>query len=196
MISKHKYDLHKYPFAGLISELFNGVDLQHIERYEDVMRSGWDDLVVTYRSFVRDIIAPIMGENERLIYQKWPTFRVQLKDNVAVGGWHRDLDYNHPIGETNFVIAITPMFESNTIISELTPGKMDFRQMDMNPGEFTRFNGNQCIHGNLPNKTGVSRVSIDFRVLRPKDYNPNHSPASLSKGHRFLIGDYYEELFL
>ena len=96
----------------------------------------------------------------------------------------------------NFITAITPMFESNTVIVESEPGKMDFHQLELQPGECTRFDGNKCTHGNLPNKTGLSRVSFDFRVMLFEDYNENHDLTSLSKGNKFLIGHYYEIMYL
>jgi len=55
-----------------------------------------------------------------------------------------------------------------------------------------QFDGNRCIHGNLPNRTGVTRVSFDFRVMRYEDYDSTHSLTSLSKGNKFIIGDYYQ----
>ena len=219
MIQKYSYSIERYRFIQLISELYGNIDLQYLhdhsdERYDvlfepgkdsdtvyhkifyDKMRDGWPEMLETYRDFVREVVAPTLGLTQKLLYQKWPTFRVHLPNNVAVGGWHRDLDYNHPKGEINLIVAITPMFESNTTIAEATPGKMDFRQIDMVQGEFTRFNGNQCLHGNLPNKTGVTRVSFDFRVLDPKDYNSEHSKTSLSRRSKFVVGDYYEEMSL
>ena len=39
---------------------------------------------------------------EKIVYQAKPTLRVQFPGNKAVGGWHRDRDYNHPIDEINF----------------------------------------------------------------------------------------------
>ena len=219
MIKKHVYNTERYAFIALIEELFEGNDLQQLgaidpdqygffsapgsdsdtvfhNRFYDRMRAGWPEMIDTYKRFLREVIAPIMDIEDRLIYQKWPTFRIHLPNNVAVGGWHKDEDYNHPKGEVNFIVAITEMFESNTTISESTPGKMDFRQLEMKPGEFTQFNGNQCIHGNLPNRTGVTRVSFDFRVLPTEQYNPEHDRRSLSKARKFVIGDYYDEIIL
>tara|TARA_R100000008_G_scaffold84500_1_gene72042 strand:- start:2517 stop:3176 length:660 start_codon:yes stop_codon:yes gene_type:complete len=215
MIKCYDYDLEKYNFVKLAQDLFNRKDLDHLhkdlsEDYEffarpgtdsdtkfhkifyDRLREGWPEFVELYQEFIRDFIAPVMNITSDFVYQKWPSFRVHLPDNVAVGGWHRDADYNHPSGEVNFIVALTPMFESNTTIAESTPGKMDFRQIESRPGQVIQFDGNQCIHGNLPNRTGVTRISFDFRILKKEDYNPHHDLESLSKGNKFLIGHYYE----
>jgi len=211
----YDYDIEKYKFVSLFQDLFGRKDLNNLhldldKQYEffsepgsdsdtrfhrvfyDKMRSGWPEFLSSYKAFIKDFVAPIVGANDKLIYQKWPSFRVHLPDNVAVGGWHKDGDYNHPSGEMNFILALTRMFESNTTIAESRPGKMDFRQFELEPGQVVKFNGNQCIHGNLPNRTGVTRVSFDFRVMLPEHYNSSHKLKSLSKGNKFLIGHYYE----
>ena len=215
----YSYDLKKYDFISLFQDLFGRKDLDNLhldldDEYEffsspgsdsdtkfhttfyDKMRSGWPEFLGLYKTFIKDNIAPIMGATDKLIYQKWPSFRVHLPNNVAVGGWHKDRDYNHPPGEINFILTLTKMFESNATIAESSPGKMDFRQLDASPGQVIKFNGNECIHGNLPNKTGVTRVSFDFRAMLPERYDAAHDLTSLSKGNKFLIGHYYEVLDL
>jgi hypothetical protein len=212
------YDVARYQFVALINELFRH-DLQLLHQLSDTeyaffaepgkdsdtifhqkfynkLRSGWKEFVDTYELFIRERIAPIMGSKDGLIYQTWPTLRVHLPGNVAVGGWHRDRDYNHPPGEINFVVAITPMFESNAIVAERNPGALDFCHFTMAPGQLAMFDGNQCIHGNLPNTTGKTRVSFDFRVLPTECYNPDHQLTSLSTGNRFLVGHYYQHMSL
>jgi len=211
----YDYDLEKYGFVSLFQELFGREDLENLHTdlekeydffskpgsdsdtrfhrvFYDKMRAGWPEFLEAYKSLIREEIVSIVGAKDELIYQKWPSFRVHLPNNVAVGGWHRDGDYNHPSGEINFILALTEMFESNTTITETEPNKMDFRQLELNPGQVVRFNGNQCLHGNLPNKTGVTRVSFDFRVMLPESYDSSHKLTSLSKGNKFLIGHYYE----
>jgi hypothetical protein len=215
MIKTYDYNLEKYNFVSLIQDLFKRENLQELHEDLEVqydlfdkpgkdsdtqfhnvfynrMRSGWLEFTDLYQDFIRDVIAPSLGVKDKLIYQRWPSFRVHLPDNCAVGGWHCDGDYNHPSGEINFILAITPMYESNTVIAESEPGKMDFRQLEIKPGQVTRFNGNECTHGNLPNRTGVTRVSFDFRIMIPNDYNASHRLTSLSKGSKFIIVEYYD----
>jgi ectoine hydroxylase-related dioxygenase (phytanoyl-CoA dioxygenase family) len=216
MIKNYQYDIEKYNFVGLFEGLFvveDGLSQLHTtldKQYDffdspgkdsdtvfhrvfyDKMRSSWPEFLNLYKKFIKEVIAPIVGAEDKIIYQTWPSFRVHLPDNVAVGGWHCDGDYNHPKGEMNFILALTPMFESNTTIAESEPGKKDFRQIEIDPGGFAQFDGNRCTHGNLPNRTGVTRVSFDFRVMRYEDYNSEHELLSLSKGNKFIIGDYYQ----
>tara|TARA_A100000164_G_scaffold100647_1_gene88011 strand:+ start:253 stop:921 length:669 start_codon:yes stop_codon:yes gene_type:complete len=211
----YDYEQEKFQFQKLFEHLFRTKDLQKLhlkkeEKYDlftapgndsdtiyhkifyDKMRSGWPEFLSTYKKFIKEFIAPQIQARKSIIYQRWPSFRVHLPENVAVGGWHCDGDYNHPPGEMNFILALTPMFESNTTILESSPGKRDFHQLELKPGQVFYFNGNQCMHGNLPNRTNVTRVSFDFRVLLPEDYDKSYQLTSLSKNNKFLIGEYYE----
>lgn len=210
----YSYDRDQFKFVELVTELFeqnldelhlstqesyaffgspgSDSETEHHKRFYDKMRDGWPEFLQSYKSLITNFIAPIVGAQGSIIYQKWPTFRVHLPGNVAVGGWHRDCDYNHPPNEVNFIVALTPMFESNSTITEGTPGKLDFRQLTLSPGQLVMFNGNQCLHGNLPNTTGKTRVSFDFRVVLRENYNEDEAKKSLSKGKKFIVGDYYD----
>jgi hypothetical protein len=213
----YNYNQEEHNFINLFEKLFKTTCLDNLSdiyktKYEffdipgkdsetiyhkifyDKMRGGWDEFILTYENFILKNIFPILDNPEELIIQKWPSFRIHLPDNVAVAGFHRDGDYNHPKNEINFIIAITDMFESNSTIIEQNPGKLDFKHVTMKKGEFLKFNGNECLHGNLPNTTGKSRLSIDFRVLMKDDYDSSHSKTSLSKNNKFLIGHYYKVL--
>ena len=64
----------------------------------------------------------------------------------------------------------------------------------MRVGEFFQFRGGECIHGNKPNKTGKSRVSLDFRVVLKSDYNKDYEKISKLSSKKFVIGGYYNEL--
>jgi hypothetical protein len=171
-------------------------DTEYHHKFYNYLRTTPDEFINLYKEFIKKEIAPLVNAKKTLIYQRWPSFRIHLPNNVAVGGWHCDGDYNHPKGEINFIVAVTPMFESNTTIAESEPGKKDFQQIVLNPGSFAKFNGNECVHGNLPNKTGVTRISFDFRVMLTENYDQNHNLLSLSKGNKFLLGHYYDKMEL
>ena len=214
---KFLYDTSEYRFSEMIQGLLSKEDLSLIHESAkvdyaffssphgdsetefhkavyDKLRSGWDEFLNEYKKFIKNEIRPNVETNEGLIYQKWPTFRFHLPNNVAVGGWHTDQSYNHPPNEINYIVPLTPMYESNATIAESAPGKKDFHQLDCIPGEYIRFNGNECLHGNLPNKTGKTRVSFDFRIMRLEDYDPDSGKSSLVMDKKYLIGGYYEKL--
>jgi hypothetical protein len=211
-----EYDKEKFKFVELIQDLFDCENLQflhqkldlNLEKFErpgvdsdteihkvfyDKLKSGWPEFENLYKKFIRnEAVKRTDITSEQLVFQRWPSFRIHLPNNVAVGGWHSDKEYNHPAGEVNFIVALTPMFESNTVITESAPKKRDFHQIEMNPGQYFRFNGNECTHGNLPNKTGLTRVSFDFRIMNFLDYKSDYELTSLSANKKFLIGAYYD----
>ena len=88
---------------------------------------------------------------------------------------------------------MTHMFESNTVILEQTPNTLDFKQMELYPGELLMFNGNNCLHGNLPNRTGLTRVSLDFRVMLKNHYDPKNTQTSMTTNKKFTLGNYYTD---
>ena len=140
---------------------------------------------------------------DKIIYQATPSFRVQIPNNIAVGGnesddpekygWHRDTDenYNHPSFEHNFVVPLTKASNTSTIHIETSPHSNEYIPAKMSVGQFFKFNGGECLHGNKPNKTNKSRVSFDFRVVLESDYNQQYSKISKLSGKKFTIGSYY-----
>jgi len=196
---KLEYNNSTFNIVDLVKNLFNNTPLDSIhetlrDKYDlfdkpvtdsatvlhkifyDKLRSGWDDFLSIYKSLIVnycDILNIKENDNhshQEFIYQKWPTFRVHLPNNLAVGAWHTDNEYFHPEGEINFILPLTKMYESNTVITESIPGARDFKQIELDVGQLFAFHGNKCLHGNLPNRTGKTRMSLDFRILYKKDY--------------------------
>ena len=118
-MKKIKYDTTKYDFARLVKIIFDCKDLTKLHeklpeniQYNELHKIGEDnktwyhkkfyepinngdvEFVTMYRNFVREVVTPLMNGDD-FIFQRVPTFRVHAPGNVAVGGWHRDIDYNH-----------------------------------------------------------------------------------------------------
>jgi hypothetical protein len=148
-----------------------------------------------YKKFIRELALPQLEKEEFVVYQTLPTFRVHLPNNVAVFAYHRDREYNHPRTETNVFMPLTAAFESNTIWIESEEGKEDFSPIEADFGTIAVFKGCDLLHGNKVNVTDVARVSFDFRFIPWSQYTKSEG-CSLTKGHRFAIGDYYEMLEL
>lgn len=154
------------------------------------MNAGWDELSNTYHSFIATEISPFFKND--FLYQYMPTFRVHLPNDQAIHGWHCDTEpgYDHPFGEINIQLAITEMQDTSATWVESSPGRGDFRPMNMKYGEFTIFNGNTAVHGNKVNLTAKTRVSLDFRILPLHKYKgPGKTTATARK--TFAKGDYY-----
>lgn len=154
----------------------------------------------TYDLFIQKEVIPIVKQiypnDNQFLFQTLPSFRVQLPNNVAVTEYHYDSmpKYNHPDGEINFILPITEMFDTNTVWAESQQNKGDFKPMNMEYGDLLCWNFNKCYHGNKMNQTGLTRISMDFRVLPMSKYNENNLKTSASSKKKFIIGDYYSLL--
>lgn len=162
----------------------------HKKFYEKCdLNNEFDDL---YENFIRNFISPVLSD-KNLVYQKRPSFRVHLNGNKAVGEFHKDSDYNHPIEEINFFVPVTISNETSTIWVESKPNKRDFRPINLKYGQILLFSGGILNHGNLINQTGQTRVSFDYRVIKSENYKEN-SFESVNSSKKFVIGEYYDKL--
>lgn len=217
-LCKVNYDLHKYKFIKLVSELFetelNKLHLIQNKKYNLFTKIGkdsetefhkkfynklnneWDEFKQEYDIFIKNEILPFLNLDEVLV-QKLPTFRVMLPNNVAVSVNHYDSDdlHKHPSGEINFIIALTDMFDTNTIKVEKMPRLNEYEDIVLKEGEVVCFNGNKCNHYNDVNKTGLTRVSLDFRILPLNYYNDNYQKSSINTNTRYIENHYYKRFF-
>lgn len=142
-----------------------------------------------YDIFIKKVIIPIF--NESLVYQKIPTFRIQIPNNLAVGEWHKDKHYNHNEKEVNVFLPFTDAFDTNTIWTESKEDLGDYKPIEAKYGEFVIWNGCHLTHGNKINTTNKTRVSIDFRII-PLSQWKFSSGVSINTKTKFDIGQYYE----
>jgi hypothetical protein len=151
-----------------------------------------EEFLSLYLRFVTTLAAALMPGID-FVFQRMPNLRVQLPGGQAAGGRsHRDADYHHPDGEVNLLLALTPMFGTNTLFLESAPGRRDFRFIELHEGDLLVFDGRNCEHGNVPNTTGVTRVSLDFRILPSALHDDTSEARSVAYGLRFRVGEYYD----
>ena len=118
----------------------------------------------TFRAFVRNAIAPLIGES--FAFQCPPTLRIQLPSRICLGHHHRDSEYPGFAGnEINFWVPLVDTLNENTLHLESAPGHGDLAPVVLRYGEFLRFDGNGLLHGTVANTTDKARVSLDFRVI-------------------------------
>lgn len=187
--SIYKYDLAKYNFAKIIADYLEVNDLSALEAslssnngtsqnslyknmeqsvaykklYESLNSANGSLFYDTYKRFIQEVIRP--EYDEPILYQKKPTHRILFLDTPGVSRFHRDRDYGHSTAEINYFVPQTKAFGTNTVWIESTEGAKDFTPMDVEVGQFARFNGASLEHGAKENKTGKSRVSFDFRII-------------------------------
>jgi hypothetical protein len=160
------------------------------------LNEPWEEIIDLYERFIDNCVSDLVGE--RFLYQKFPTFRVHLPNLKAVTKWHYDADrdHRHPLGEINFILPITDMFETNTIWCETAPNRHDYKPIEAAHNQFIKFNGNRRHHGNKENKTSQTRFSFDFRIL-PIEHTPARGlfpeifGSSATKNKKWEAGGYY-----
>ena len=225
-----KYDTNKHAFIDYIKELFNEQKLDQLHlistdynEFKDVLDLGYlndkdtdlhnifykdiknnNEFKILYCNFIKDIYKELYPDEKYMIYQSFPSIRIQYDKSVVVPP-HYDSDHlsNHPDGEKNFLIPITRMFNTNSLYIESEPEKKDFKSIELNPGELFHFNGNKCTHYNNKNIENKLRISMDFRIILLKDYinylnnfdlkttNPRDISLKRDKTN-MLIGGYYQ----
>jgi hypothetical protein len=215
------YDTLKYPYSSIFEKIFNWHEpLDEIHRkidgssnfdilgfskdqstiFHDIYYNSefLDELLKVYNKFIRDEIFTIFPDQKEIIYQRKPTFRICLPNNVAVGEWHTDSQYNHPTQEINFWLPITDSFDTNSLWVESYPGKRDYHSFDLKYGEYMKFYGNQCTHGNKINSTGKTRLSIDFRIILGTEWDTvteeERNYKTIKSGMTFTIGSYFQKM--
>ena len=189
----HNYSQQEYE---LFTEVGKDSHTEFHKHFYNKIDEGWDDLKDIYYNFIEEVILPYLELDEALV-QETPNFRVQLPNNVAVVIKHYDSDrlHKHPIGEINFIYALTDMYDTNTVMVEKMPRLGEFIQLNLKSGECISFNGNCCEHYNNINKTGQTRVSFDFRILPLNFYNPNCNVTSVTTNKQYIEGGYYKRVF-
>ncbi len=217
------YDHAVYDFQTVVQRIFGVDDLQQTHMLRppveeqitfDEDTKTWfhrtyyssphyPELIALYDRFVREEVLPLYPDTAHAV-QIDPSFRIHLPNNTALGkrdddvgetiGLHCDSDYNHQPGEINFILPLTPMFGTNSVYVESAPEKGDFHPAEVPVGSLFCFYGNKCRHYNRRNDTGVSRLSLDFRIIPMKDYDPAWSSVSIHGKRPLTLGGYFKEV--
>ena len=218
MVDKINYDVTTYQFLNIVESWFlnddilptGGISNLHIKRTYDLFERENDQSTIWHKCFYRqirkdssfnniyikfltEVIKPRF--NEKIVYQKIPTFRVHLPGNVSVGEFHKDRHYRdeewaNKVQELNYFVPLTKAYGTNTVWAETEEDLGDFKEIRANYGECVEWNASKLTHGNKQNVTRVTRVSFDFRVI-PKSRYVNSNHLTINTNVPFEIGGYY-----
>jgi len=179
-----------------VDGLGNDTHSKYHQQFYDNIKLSVSAFRELYIKFIEEEIAPKFPNEKSLIYQALPSFRIQYPQSKAVTTWHYDSDENHkhPLGELNILVPITEMFDTNAVWMESLPHMGDFRPMNLKYGQYIIWNGNRCRHGNKANTTGLTRISIDMRVLPNACYDEKYNLCAATTGKKFIIGEYYSQI--
>ncbi len=121
--------------------------------------------------------------------QRYPTFRFHFPNNLSVFEFHRDSDYEHPLGEINCFYAITECKNSSALQVEKNLGFEDYVPLNLKSGEYAILNTSIFKHGDLINKTNKTRVSMDFRFI--PDIHLNNTKVSKTNSIKLNSDEYF-----
>jgi len=213
-MNKYSYDTEEFDFVSIVKKAFNIEDLSLVHTILDkqlemptdpsqdqqttfhkifykVYEEKPSEFLELYKQFVAHI-ANNYFSGLKIIYQTKPTFRVQAPNNIAVAKWHKDKAYNHSSNEINIFLPLTRAFDTNTIWAESEEDKGDYSPMNAEIGEFYIWNGANLYHGNKQNETGLSRVSVDFRVIFEDKFD--YEGTSVTTKVPMKLGHYWSKL--
>tara|TARA_Y100001951_G_scaffold82240_1_gene70645 strand:- start:486 stop:1130 length:645 start_codon:yes stop_codon:yes gene_type:complete len=208
-----EYNTKEYPFRDIVSDWLEVEDLTKLHEFKEYrlfkretdQSSMWHKMFYNqiridnrfddmYMRFLTEYVKPLY--NEELVYQKIPTFRVHLKNNISVGDWHKDKMYRNvewaeKVGEVNYYLPLTKAYGSNTVWAESEEDKGDFNPIEADYGQCVEWDASNLVHGNKVNRTPQTRVSADFRVV-PKSRYVGSDHLTINAKIPFQIGGYYE----
>ena len=207
---KFSYDKEKYKFRNEIELMFQTYNLEFVHKWEkcDFGRLTFDtdqstvlhkkfynqvresNFLNIYSKFIEEVILPHFGED--ILYQKVPTFRNQVPNNISVAEFHKDKTYSHSPYEVNVFLPITVAKDTSTIWVESVEDKGDYRPMNAEYGEYYIWNGSNLKHGNRVNTTDMTRFSVDFRILPYKNYSEDNIKETVTKKMELKLGKYFE----
>ena len=149
----------------------NEIDMKELhQRFYPIIKTD-PTFLKFYEKMCFVIAQKLFPEEENMVIQRMPNIRFHMPGTVCVPP-HRDMDEGenrtaHPEHERNFLLTLTQAFDTNSMYIESVPRKGDFEIIQMDANSLLHFHGNKCIHGNHINNTTKTRVSIDFRMIRP-----------------------------
>jgi len=165
----------------------------HKKLYSEFDSGNTSSVVLHYNRFIYKCAKDLFNRTgiNRWAFQRFPSLRVQFPGNVSVFEFHRDSDYNHPIGELNHFLSVTTSHQTSALWVEQNLGWGDYKPLNLRKGEMAILDTSVFRHGDKLNNEGHTRVSIDFRALPLEALNELGSKESISAKLRFDTSGYY-----
>jgi len=175
------FDTQKYPLAETVSVASGVFDLARLHEAPEILAKGEGPsyqhnvhlrqeldtqlrttrFPVIYASLIRDVVSPLFGG--RLSYSKRPQMRVHLEGSPSASVWHTDHQVIGRVDQVNAWLPLVDTWGTNTLWVESDYGAGDHQPIPVRYGEVLLFDGTWLEHGTMPNNSGRSRISIDFR---------------------------------
>ena len=136
-----------------------------------------------YDVWVRGVVLPALaGDATRVRYQQFPCVRAQCPGDMTLGP-HCDAAYGHAASTIIVSALLTPAYGTNALIYETKPGREDWTAFEGSEGAALAFPGGLAAHFTSENTTGVTRWSIDARVVA------DSSTSAYDAGSYFAVAE-------
>jgi hypothetical protein len=165
----------------------------HKALYKEFDKGLKSSIVVTYRKLAAEWVTLLENQTDiqEWAVQRYPSLRVQFPMNISVFEFHRDSDYNHPLGEINHFLAITRCENSAALHLEQNLGWEDFVPLNLEASQSAIINTSIFKHGDLVNYENFTRVSVDFRAIPLNVLERSASMPSITTNKSFNTDDYF-----
>jgi len=188
--------LSESAIIGSVTSLVRGTDqttLVHSRLYQEFDRGLDSPLIYTYRSLCNEWLESLVETYniDRWAFQRFPSARIHFPDNISVFEFHRDSDYNHPLGELNHFLALTKANGTASLHIEQDLGWNNYKPLELDKGMSAIINTSIFKHGDYINKEGYTRVSLDFRAIPVEALECGDPLKSLTKHRVFDCDDYF-----
>ncbi len=186
--------IHEYQTSN---ELFSkGTDQSswlHKQIYKEFDKCDKSKLIISYYQLCINIKEELSNSTgiKNWAIQRFPSVRIQYPENISVFEFHKDNDYNHPLGEINIFLAVTKCKGTATLNIEKNLGWNNYEPLILKAGEFATINTSIFKHGDYINKENYTRISVDFRMIPSHVLNLSKVKNSLSKNRKFTENDYF-----
>jgi len=210
------FDEHTYPLHTILADTLNVPDLCQVHQVDESVlltplldREKRHAFHSAFDGFVTSFCIPLIhsmaiskrllqhSASERIVYryQAFPTIQISRPGESALPAPTCDSIEGHSVGCLTFHVPLTPSQGTNAMFIESHPGKEDWHPLQAKSvGLGYLLDGARCLHFDLENTTGHSRVSLAFRVLihREQVQDSCLCPLVLLRD-KYSKGTYYDE---
>ena len=179
----------KQPFCELFYNIDDEFDGFNTDAPKIIIKEN--KFMDLYRELISDLKKNLFDDNY-IVYQKKPTLRVHLPNNLSTGSYHRDSEYGHSKNEINFWLPLVDSKNTATLHIEDSFMSENYKAIDVKYGEIIVFDSS-LKHGTEINVENYTRVSFDFRIMKYSEYEETNN-NSLVRKKKFKLGSYYEQL--
>lgn len=187
-------ELHKLGEVPLMTAGTDQLSIVHKLLYKEFDKGDQSSLVQLYQQLAETACEDLIKNSQfsEWAYQRFPSIRVHFPGNVSVFEFHRDSDYNHPLGEINHFLAITDCYNTAALWVEKNLGWNDVEPLNLNKGDLARLNTSVWLHGDRINNESYTRISMDFRCIPVSAIGSSKDKHSITKNIRFSTDAYFK----